>query len=99
MGNRRKPRNKKLRALGKRMTFHIPDAEQTVEKTVPAIIHWSQVPGVTRNDDETVGEAVVYEDGTTDVILFKDISDEAHQMISGVKGGVDHYSIMDTEEN
>lgn len=48
----------------------VPNQEKVVVKTVPA-----------RCGDEVVGEAVIYEDGTIDIIKFGDISPEAEAYI------------------
>lgn len=105
MGNRRKARNLRLRARlgpqkGDRIPeWEIPKDEKTVIHEVPAIIHWGDIKASSRTDDEEVGRAIVYDDGTTDVIIFSGISEDAEKMIHGAKAGVDHFSIMDDEEN
>jgi hypothetical protein len=103
MGNKRKPRNPRLRALGQRLTAKIDIPEQMKEKivsrTVPAVIHWDTVSGSPRTDDETIGEAVHYEDGTVDIAMYEDISDDAKKMIYGAQAGVDHFSLLKPEEN
>lgn len=54
-----------------------PTGEKEVLKTVPSIIHWANVPQVDREDSETVGKAVIYIDGSFDMIVFEGISEEA----------------------
>lgn len=90
MGNRRKAKDPDL-ALGENF---VPVSEgQTVHKRVPAIIHWDTVEGTDRTDDETIGEAIIYDDGTTDVIVFSEISDDAKRVVGIINGSLDHYSI------
>lgn len=91
MGNRRRPKNPFL-ANGS-TKVDIPIRERSVHKRVPAVIHWSQVDGTSRTDDETIGEAIVYEDGTSDVIVFSDISDEAKHLVGIINQRLDNYSI------
>ena len=50
----------------------LPNYEKVVLKEVPAKV-----------DGLVVGTAVIYEDGTSDVILYDDIPDEARQKILG----------------
>lgn len=69
--------------------------EQSVHKRVPAIVHWSQVDGTDRTDDETIGEAIIYDDGTSDVIVFADISEDAKKLVGIINGKLDKYSIAE----
>jgi hypothetical protein len=99
MGNRKKPRNPKLRALGQHLSFAravMPEDEpKVVERTVPAVIHWGDVPGSPRTDDETIGQAITFDDGSTDIIMYEDISDDAKKIIYGAQAGVDHYGLLE----
>ena len=93
MSNRRKPRNRKLiaeRALNK---VSVPARDQVVIKDVPAIIHWSQLEGNDRTDDEVIGKALIYDDGTQDVIVFSDISEDAKVLVYGISGTIDNISM------
>jgi hypothetical protein len=100
MSNRKKPRNRKLiaeKALHK-IPIVPPDEREIIAKT-PAVIHWSQVPGIDRDDDETIGLAIMFDDETYDVVLKDDMSEDAKKLVYGALGGVDHFSIMDPEPN
>lgn len=93
VSNRRRPRNRKLiaeRALAK---VDIPSQDRVVEKRVPATIKWAEVKNIERDDVEVIGEAVIYDDGTYDVVISQDISEEAKVLTYGVTGGVDNLSI------
>jgi len=97
MSNRKKPTNRKLIAQRALSKVEIPDQESVVLKKVPAVIHWRDVPSVERDDDEIIGEAVIYEDMTQDVIIFEEISEEAKNLVYGVSAGIDYYSISEEE--
>jgi hypothetical protein len=71
----------------------IPIQERTVHKRVPAVVHWATVEGQDRTDDETIGEAIIYEDGTSDVIIFSDISEGAKKLVGIINQRLDNYSI------
>lgn len=90
MGNRRRPTNP-----GAALSTHvdIPIQERTVHKRVPAVIHFSQIEGTDRMDDETIGEAIIYEDGTSDVIVFGDLSAEAQHIVGIINQRLENYSI------
>lgn len=88
MGNRRRPTHPT-----DNIAVDIPIQERTVHKRVPAVVHWATVEGQGRTDDETIGEAIIYEDGTSDVIVFKDISDDAKQLVTIINQSLDNYSI------
>jgi hypothetical protein len=64
-------------SLDNQNLVEVPIQEKSVHKRVPAVIHWDTVDGSERTDDETIGEAIIYDDGTTDVIVFSEISVEA----------------------
>lgn len=94
MSNRKHPKNRKLlreEALNARQV-DIPKEEKVVEKTVPAVIHWGNVNGVDREDSETIGEALIYADGTQDIILWGDISEDAKKLM-GMFDTLQHFSI------
>lgn len=96
MSNRRRPRNRKLVREDALAKVDIPMVNQTVHKRVPAVIHFSQVEGTDREDDETIGEAIIYEDGTSDIIVFAEISEEAKAVVYGIQSQLEHLNI-DTE--
>lgn len=91
MGNRRKPGNPDLAHVPEKMS--VPIQERTVHKRVPAVIHWATVEGIDRTDDETIGEAIIYDDGTSDVIVFSAISDDAKKIVGIINQDLDNYSI------
>ena len=91
MSNRRKPRNPTASLEGTKVD--IPIQEQSVHKRVPAVIHWATVDGVDRTDDETIGEAVIYEDGTSDVLVFSEISEDAKKVVGIINGQLDNLSM------
>lgn len=100
MSNRKKPRVRKLVAESALKKINLPVQEDLeIVKKVPAIIHWDQIDTIGRHDDETIGEAVIYDDGTSDIIVFQDISEDAKKMVYGGMSGIDHFSIADPEEN
>lgn len=51
----------------------LPDDDKVVLKKVPAKV-----------DGEVIGEAVLYEDGTSDIIINDDLSDEIREKLKGV---------------
>lgn len=59
-----------------------PFDERTVNKKVPAVIHWKDWDFNEREDDEIIGETVIYEDGQFDMIINPDISDEAKSVVN-----------------
>ena len=54
--------------------------EKAVVNSVPAVIHWDDLPGE-KTGDEIIGEAIMYEDGTTTMIVFSDASEEAKDLL------------------
>ena len=91
---RRKARRPEL-ALENEVKVDIPIMEKSVHKRVPAVVHWGTVEGSSRTDDETIGEAVIYEDGTSDVMIFDEISSDAKKLVGIINSRLDHYSIED----
>ena len=89
---RRKARRPDL-AIGQEVKMTVPIQERSVHKRVPAVIHWSTVAGIDRTDDETIGEAVIYEDGTSDVIVFGDISADAKKLVGIINQNLEGYTI------
>lgn len=84
MSNRKKPKMSSewpRPPSGNGTRLSVPKEEKVVVKKVPAVIHWNQLDS-TRTDSETIGEAIIYEDGTQDVIVFADISEEAKKLFS-----------------
>jgi len=79
--------------LGQEVKMTVPIQERSVHKRVPAVIHWGTVDGIDRTDDETIGEAVIYEDGTSDVIVFGDISPDAKKLVGIINQNLEGYSI------
>ena len=80
MGNRRKPRRPDLSIDGSGH-MPLPPDEKILVKTVPAVIHWSQFEDIERNDDEVVGETLIYQDGSHDIIIQGDISENAKKVM------------------
>lgn len=80
MGNRRKPRRPDLSIDGSGH-MPLPPDEKVVIKQVPAVIHWAQFDDIDRNDDEIVGETLIYQDGSVDIIAHADISDNAKKVM------------------
>ncbi len=96
MSNRRKmfkPRRRKngnlhtpnLISEGALSKIDVPKSDKVVVKTVPAMA-----------DGEVIGEAVIYEDGTIDVIVQGDISEKAKadlysfkQVMMGMDGDIE----------
>lgn len=62
----------------------LPSLERVVNKTVPAVIHWKDWPQVDRDDDEIIGETVIYEDGTFDMVINRDITLEAQGLVNEI---------------
>lgn len=91
---RRKAKRPEL-ALPKPEKVDVPIMEKSVHKRVPAVIHWSTVEGTDRTDDETIGEAIIYEDGTSDVMVFGEISEDAKKLVGVINADLDRYSIED----
>lgn len=89
MSNRRKPKSPGDGII------HVPIQERSVHKRVPAVIHWGTVDGIERMDDETVGEAIIYEDGTSDVLIFGEISEDAKRLVGVINSRLDGYSVED----
>lgn len=73
----------------------IPIMYQIVQKRVPAVIHWSTVEGTVRTDDEVIGEAIIYEDGSSDVIIFGDISPEAKRLVGVINQRLEVAEVVD----
>lgn len=63
----------------------IPVPEKVVLKTVPAVIHYKDIPDNPREDSEVVGQTIIYEDGTLDIIVFDEITEESHEIIYSLK--------------
>lgn len=63
-------------------TITAPLAERVVLKKVPAVIHWKDWDESEREDDEIVGETVIYTDGQFDMIVNGDVSDEAKSVLN-----------------
>lgn len=91
---RRKARRPEL-ALENEVKVDVPIMEKSVHKRVPAVVHWGTVEGSSRTDDETIGEAIIYEDGTSDVMIFDEISSDAKKLVGIINSRLDHYSIED----
>ena len=58
-------------------------ADNPIVKRVPAVIHWDQIENSPRTDDEIVGQALIFEDGTQDLELTPDISEDAQRILYG----------------
>lgn len=91
---RRKARRPDL-ALKNEVKVDVPIMEKSVHKRVPAVVHWAQVEGTDRTDDEVIGEAIIYDDGTSDVMVFGELSDEAKKLVGIINSRLDNYSIED----
>jgi hypothetical protein len=89
---RRKARRPDL-ALNQDHLVEVPIQEKSVHKRVPAVIHWDTVEGSDRTDDETIGEAIIYDDGTSDVIVFSEISADAKKLVGIINQNLDGYTI------
>ena len=73
MSNRRRPRNRKLMTQDALNKVELPTQKDLViVARKPATIHWGDVPGVDREDDEVIGELVVYDDETYDIVVNDD---------------------------
>jgi hypothetical protein len=88
VSNRKKVKNsgermRKLVRQGALKKIDVPRDEQVVVARVPAKIDWAKVGNITRDDVEIIGETIVYEDNTFDVIVKDDISDEARTLVYG----------------
>lgn len=75
---------------------NVPAQERVVLKKVPANIKWAEVEMIDRDDVEVIGEAIIYEDGTSQVIVFDDISEDAKKLMHSFVS--DKYSIAEQEE-
>lgn len=64
-----------------------------VHKRVPAVVHWGTVEGTDREDSETIGESIIYDDGTSDVLIFADISPEAKKLVALINKDLENFSI------
>lgn len=96
MSNRRKSKIEKL--FGKQdipEELNVPVDEKVELKRVPANIKWAEVGGIDREDVEVIGEAVIFDDGTQDVIIWKDISDDAKKLLGNFKGSVGAFSVAE----
>ena len=94
MGNRRKPKRPDL-AAESGPGVSLPKDEKVLVKTVPAVIHWGKFEDIERDDDEIVGECLIYEDGSHDIIVRK--GDELSEDAKKVMGWYDqlkHLSIQ-----
>ena len=63
MGNRRKAKRPDLSIEGG-PGVALPKDEKVLVKTVPAVIHWDQFKDIERNDTETIGQTLIFEDGS-----------------------------------
>lgn len=71
--------------VGAKVDGHViapPMDERVVLKTVPAVIHWKDWDFNDREDDEEIGETIIYTDGQFDMIIREDISDEAKSAVN-----------------
>lgn len=91
MGRRRASRPEL--SLENQTLVEVPIHEKSVHKRVPAIVHWATVDGNDRTDDEIIGEAIIYDDGTSDVIVHADISADAKKLVGIINQNLDGYSI------
>lgn len=101
MSNRRKAKNsaERMRKMVRQGALHkidVPRDEQVVVKRVPAKIDWAKVGNITRDDVEIIGETVIYEDETFDLIVNDNISEEAKTLVYGQD--LFQYSIANEEE-
>lgn len=65
-----------------------PSDEKVVVKTVPAVIHWKDWEASDREDDEIIGETVVYEDGSFEMVINRDISEEAKSIVNYMQSSI-----------
>jgi len=82
-------------SLNNQNLVEVPVHEKSVHKRVPAVIHWDTVDGSDRTDDETIGEAIIYDDGTSDVIVWADISADAKKLVGVINSSLDSYSVQE----
>lgn len=75
---------------------NVPAQERVVLKKVPANIKWAEVGGIDRDDVEIIGEAIIYEDGTSQMIVNDDISDDAKKLLGSFYPN--KYSLAEQEE-
>jgi len=69
-------------AMPEHEVLRVPLDERIVNKKVPAVIHFKDWDQVDREDDEIIGETVIYEDGTFDMVVNRDISPEAQSIVN-----------------
>ena len=93
---RRRARRPEL-ALENEVQVTAPIMEKSVHKRVPAVIHWGTVEGVDRDDDEVIGEAIIYEDGTSDVMVFGELTEDARRLVGIINSDLDKMSISEEE--
>lgn len=79
MGNTRKPNNPELRIAAD----GIPEEnEKVVLQEVPANLKWADVEGIDRDDVETIGKQIIYDDGSTDLLVdWESISEDAKKLL------------------
>jgi len=80
-------------AMNRDRLIEVPILEKSVHKRVPAVIHWDTVDGIDRTDSETIGEAIIYDDGTSDVIVYSDISKDAKKLVGLINSNLDDFTI------
>lgn len=96
MGNRRKAKRPDL-SIGD-PGVSLPKDEKVLVKTVPAVIHWGQFKDVERNDSETIGQTLIFEDGTHEIFLNKDEISEEAKKVMGLYDKL-HVSVHERENN
>lgn len=96
MGNRRKPKRPDLSLEGG-PGVSLPPDEKVLVKTVPAVIHWSQFQDIERNDSEDVGQTLIFEDGTHEIFVRDDISEDAKKVMGFYEKL--HVSVAERENN
>lgn len=62
-----------------------PTDEKVVLKVVPAVIHWKDWDAVDRDDDEVIGETMLFEDGSFEMVIDRDISPEAKAFANSIQ--------------
>lgn len=62
-----------------------PADEKVLLKIVPATIHWKDWEAVDREDDEVIGDTLLYEDGTFEMVINRDISPEAKAFANSIQ--------------
>lgn len=67
--------------------------EHEIVKEVPALIHWDNLPDYGREDVETIGKCLIYDDGSQDVVIFDNISEDAKEVVYGLKSQLNKLSI------